>query len=164
MLHKKGSVRVPLHFLIMIGLASHNVLNEWAQSGCSLLILILIAQSCSKHCCIMCCTLAAAARHAVTLFPPTFPFDVQVELQQDMSRAGFTDPEGIEFDHDEVRFVLPLKNTNHRCQSSLSHTTITVCTFNIYNVHNHDTISHVKQQERPCAHAHAHALSMAYSG
>ena len=30
---------------------------------------------------------------------------LQVEQQRDLSRAGFTDPEGIEFDHDEVNVL-----------------------------------------------------------
>eukprot|EP00983_Pelagomonas_calceolata_P127743 1161440-Pelagomonas_calceolata.AAC.7 len=30
-----------------------------------------------------------------------------VEQQRDLSRAGFTDPEGIEFDHDEPGGSLP---------------------------------------------------------
>jgi len=37
------------------------------------------------------------------LCSPTPPILFQVEMQQDMSRAAYTDPEGIEFDHDEVR-------------------------------------------------------------
>lgn len=34
------------------------------------------------------------------------PCCTQVEEQRDMSRAAFTDPEGLEFDHDEVRGCL----------------------------------------------------------